>query len=337
MQRCPHCGAENSAKRTICYNCEKELAGAPQDGGPAPSRWQALETTKRKTVTRSMEESIAKPLQTRGPVGGQTTPTSQPATGQTARPGKVRITPPRATIPHLRQMAILYRGFETVTRAGISIVSACHQMEVSGPGRFRGLRARDGRRGRGRSAHHLRAGEVSHLPLPLAPGGAEGRRKRRRAARGLRPDRQAYEDEWKTRAQIAVHTTFYTIMYLPCVFLILPFLKFFEAPIPDKGWQMDTAVPFLLKQFHDTSLPLAEVMLALVVLWFVLSTMAWFQRLQQWVVLGIPLVGRVVRMAALDRYLSTLSMMLRGGIPLSEALRESAQAAGNLLLTPASC
>ena len=133
---------------------------------------------------------------------------------------------------------------------------------------------------------------------------------------------QAYEDEWKTRTQVALHTTFYVIMYLPCVFLILPFLKFFDAPIPKEGWELGTMVQYLLREFHRTSLPLAEACLALVVLWFVLSTMAWFQRAQQWVVLGIPLAGRVVRMAALDRYLSTLSMMLRAGIPLSRgALR----------------
>ena len=52
MQRCPSCGAENSAKRTICYSCEKELAGAPEAGAAAPSRWQALETSKRKPLTR---------------------------------------------------------------------------------------------------------------------------------------------------------------------------------------------------------------------------------------------------------------------------------------------
>jgi general secretion pathway protein F len=68
--------------------------------------------------------------------------------------------------------------------------------------------------------------------------------------------------------------------------------------------------------------------------WQALTATAWFQGVQQRVVLRLPLVGKVARAAALDRYLATLGLMLRGGVAVGEAAEQAALAAGNAVLTP---
>ncbi len=346
MQRCPHCGAENSIKRTTCYHCEKPFSdrlvvelepgnGKRGEGRTrAASRWQAIEPLKQaKPTPPPLEQSAL------GPLGGPAVPAPPPpsrpeAPPSASEPSTRRITVPRSSIRHVRRMAVFYRGLETLTRAGVNLASACRQLELHAPGSFRAL-ARD-------LAAAVEAGQpitavLARRPDLLYPWHLGVLRAAETV--GALPEAfgqiaAGYEDEWKTRAQISVHTTLYAVLFLPTVLLTLPFLRFFEAPIPEQGWDLPTLIAFLKVQLRLTTLPLTEALVALAVLWFTLSAMVWFQRLQQRVVLYLPLVGRVARLAALDRYLFTLSMMLRAGVPLSTALKESAYAAGNAVLTP---
>jgi type II secretory pathway component PulF len=85
---------------------------------------------------------------------------------------------------------------------------------------------------------------------------------------------------------------------------------------------------------RTVSLPIAVGLGALALVWQMLQTTAWFQGVQQRIVFRLPVVGRIARAAALDRYLATLGLMLRGGLPIAAAAEEAAFAAGHAVLTP---
>jgi type IV pilus assembly protein PilC len=90
----------------------------------------------------------------------------------------------------------------------------------------------------------------------------------------------------------------------------------------------------LLAQFLSSSLPIAVGIVAAVLVWQALGATTWFQGVQQRLVLHLPIFGRLARTHALDRYLATLGLMLRGGVALGEAAEQAALAAGHVVLTP---
>jgi type II secretory pathway component PulF len=86
--------------------------------------------------------------------------------------------------------------------------------------------------------------------------------------------------------------------------------------------------------FRSVSLPIVVALIALALIWQAVSATAWFQGIQQRIVIRLPVIGGVARAAALERYLGTLGLLLRGGIPVTTAAAEAAAAAGNVSLTP---
>ncbi len=111
-------------------------------------------------------------------------------------------------------------------------------------------------------------------------------------------------------------------------------IKFLSAPIPKEGWTPQTAMAQMIHDFLTTSVPIGAGIVAAVIGWQLLGAVPWFQAFQQRLVMAIPLVGRVSSLGALERYLSTLGMLLQGGVPVTDATEHAAMAAGNAVLTP---
>jgi type II secretory pathway component PulF len=144
----------------------------------------------------------------------------------------------------------------------------------------------------------------------------------------------AYEVEWQTRSALLSRLYFYLVFGLPPVLIVIPLILMLNEPIPKEGWTPQTVYITTAHYFRTVSLVVVVALAALALIWQALSSTAWFQRVLQRVVIRIPVVGRVARTAALDRYLATLGLLLRGGIPVAEAAEEAASAAGNAALAP---
>jgi len=143
----------------------------------------------------------------------------------------------------------------------------------------------------------------------------------------------AYEVEWQTRSALLSRLYFYVVFGLPPILVVIPLILMLNEPIPKEGWTPETVYETAAHYFRTVSLTAVVILAALVLIWQAFSATAWFQGIQQRIVIRLPVVGRVARAAALDRYLATLGLLLRGGIPVAEAADEAASAAGNASLS----
>ncbi len=329
IQQCPHCGADNSVKRTTCYQCRQPLAPpTKQPSAPAASsRWEALETRPGRPARRVLRPEP------------DTAFSAQPSTGgATAAPRPL----PRSYLPsarrplsHIRGMSQFFRELHTMTRSGVTVVAACRQLQRRAPSKLRPL-----------------AGEMLEAAEKGSPISSALERSRHlfypwhlgllRAAEsgGFLPEAfdqiaHAYEVEWETRSALRLRLFVYLFFGLPAILLVLPVVRFLQQPIPEiDDWTPQYVIDGLLAQLRTFSLPIAIGIIAAVLVWQALGATAWFQGVQQRVVLRLPIVGGLARAHALDRYLSTLGLMLRGSVPLGEAAEQAALAAGHAVLTP---
>ncbi len=336
LRECPHCGASNSDKRTVCYRCQRPLVSgpaapdAPADRETPPpraaSRWQALEIPR---------EHGARVVRIK-PKPASPQSESTPATAAPTVPVRPAGFVPRgrSSIRHVRRMAIFYRQFQTLVRAGINLVNACHELESKAPWQFRGVaREMAGAAEAGKPIstvleHHRSIIYPWHLGVIRAAELA-----------GMLPDAleqiaHAYEVEWKTRAEISVRLFFYSAFVVPALLINIPVIKFLSAPFPKEGWTPQTAIARMVHDFMTTSVPIGVGIVVVVIGWQLLGAVPWFQAFQQRLVMAIPLIGRVSKLGALERYLSTLGMLLQGGVPVTDATEHAAMAAGNAVLTP---
>jgi type II secretory pathway component PulF len=126
----------------------------------------------------------------------------------------------------------------------------------------------------------------------------------------------------------------YTGLGVPAILLSVPAILTLAQPIPPDGWTPKLVIAAIIHYLKTVSLPIALGLAALMLVWQVLQSTAWFQGVQQRLVIHLPVVGGVARAAALDRYLATLGLMLRGGLPIAQAAEEAATAAGNASISP---
>lgn len=344
MQKCPHCGADNSLKRTTCYQCQQEFpsrviarrAGSEPPSRPAAnSRWEAIEPVKR-PATKPLSESIPARIE-RAPTeavpsqAARSAPT--PASGS-PRPLPRRAVAPRNSITHVRQMAVFYRELHSLLKAGITVSTACREMEHRVPLRFRPL-ARD--MGAAAEAGKPISAVLTHyrdLIYPWHLGVVRAAESAGALPEAVGQIADAYEEEWKTRAEIALRLFLYGNIGIPLVLLALPVILMLNQPFPKEGWTNEYTVQLLKRFFLTVSLPIGGGLVGLIITWKLLSATAWCQALQHRAILLIPGLGSVSRTGAVARYLSTLAMLLKAGVPVSESVEEAALAAGNAALTP---
>jgi len=326
MRQCPHCGAENSVLRRTCYACQASLESGVQEPAAeadqsAPSRWDAIEPLRgsvRRRVLRPAQQRLSSPAQT-------------PPAAPRPRSYLPRI---RQTLPHIRRMAVFFRELHTMLRAGFTVAAACQNLAHRAPKGLRGL-ARE-------------MGEAAQAGQPISDVMARHRELLypwhigiMRAAQlgGFLPDAveqiaRAYETEWETRSALRLRLFFYLFILLPAILLVIPVILMLRQPIPEEGWSLPLALRAVWASFLRVSVPAALGLLGAAAAWQVLSALPRVQAIQQRLVLHVPVVGRVARAAALERYVATLGLMLRGGLPVTEAAEEAAIAAGNPELTP---
>ena len=323
MQACPHCGAQNSVKRTKCYQCQKPLAAeapARQAEASPASRWEAIE------LGREGKQRVLRP---------GSDPISLSAPEAPSAKQRPRFLPERrSALKHVRRISVFFRELHTLTRSGITLAPACREIERRSPGNLRAM------------AREMAEAAEAGKPLSTA---MENHRAllypwhlgvvRAAEAGGFIPEAfeqiaHAYEVEWDTRSALRMRLYFYVVLGLPAVLLSLPLILTVAQPIPPEGWTPQTVIGTVIHYFRVVSMPIAAGVIGLTFVWQVLQSIAWFQGAQQQIVSRLPIVGRVARAAALDRYLATLGLMLRGGLPIAQAAEEAAIAAGNAALTP---
>jgi type II secretory pathway component PulF len=261
---------------------------------------------------------------------------SAPAAAARAAPVRPAAFVPRgrSSIRHVRRMAIFYRQFHTLVRAGINVINACHELETKAPWQFRGV------------AREMAAAAAAGKPVSAV---LERHRSiiypwhlgviRAAELAGVLPDAldqiaRAYEVEWQTRAEIGLRLFFYSAFVIPAMLINIPVIKFLNAPFPKDGWTPQTAIAWMVHELLTTSVPIGVGIVAAVIGWQLLGAVPWFQALQQRLVMTIPLIGRVSKLGALERYLATLGVLLQGGVSVTDATEHAAMAAGNVVLTP---
>ncbi len=326
MRSCPHCGADNSTRRQTCYQCQNPLRpeAGPEPERPSPaSRWEAIERVGQTSGRRS------------GRLAADASSVSQPrAPAAPVRAPRRYVPARRSSLGHVRRMGVFFQDLHSLTGSGIAIAPACREVERRAPRQLRAV-ARDMAQA-AESGEPISAVMESHRTLfyPWHIGVV-----RAAEAGGFLPEAfeqiaHAYEVEWETRAALRLRVFVYTVLGVPAILVSAPLLLTVAQPIPEDGWTPSLVIETLMGYLRTVSLPIALGLAGLILLWQVLSATAWLQDLQRRIVLRLPVAGRVARATALDRYLATLGLMLRGGLPIASAAEEAALAAGNPVLTP---
>jgi type II secretory pathway component PulF len=232
-------------------------------------------------------------------------------------------------------MGVFFRELHTLTRAGIAIAPACREVERRTPARLRVVAAEMAAATEAGSRISSVLENHPALIYPWHLGVIRAAEVGAFMPEAFDQIARAYETEWETRAALRLRMFFYLLVGLPAILTTLPVVLFLRQPIPDfDAWNTQYVIRGLLHQAETVSLPILAGVIALIVIWQLLGRWAWFQGAQQRVVVRLPLVGKVARGSALERYMGTLGLMLRGGVPIAQAAEEAALAAGNADMSP---
>jgi len=231
-------------------------------------------------------------------------------------------------------MGVFFRELHALLQSGIALSAACRELTRRAPALLRGVAAEMAAAAEGGKPVSSVMAAHRSLFYPWHTGIV-----RAAESGGFLPEAfdqiaHAYEVEWETRSALRLRLFFYVFLGLPAVLVSLPALLMLTEPIPVQGWNTELALQSIAGYFRTVSIPIAVGLVALVLVWQVLTATFWFQTIQQRLVLLLPVVGRLARAAALDRYLATLGLMLRGGMALGQAAEEAALAAGSVTLSP---
>ena len=231
-------------------------------------------------------------------------------------------------------MGVFFRELHALVQSGIALAAACRELSRRAPGRLRGVAAEMAAAAEGGKPISSVMAVHRNLFYPWHIGIVRAAESGGFLPEALDQIAHAYEVEWETRSALRLRLSFYVFLGLPAVLLTLPALLMLTEPIPTQGWDFNLIAQSIWRYFRIVSIPIAVGLVVLVLLWQILTATARFQAIQQRLVLLLPVVGRLARAAALDRYLAALGLMLRGGMPLGQAAEEAALAAGSVTLSP---
>jgi len=231
-------------------------------------------------------------------------------------------------------MGVFFRELHALVQSGIALSAACRELTRRAPARLRGVAAEMAAAAEGGKPISSVMAVHRSLFYPWHTGIIRAAESGGFLPEAFEQIAHAYEVEWETRSALRLRLFFYVFLCLPAVLLTLPALLMLTEPIPPKGWDFNLIVQSIWGYFRTVSIPIAVALVALALVWQVLTATARFQRIQQRLVLLLPVVGRLARAAALDRYLATLGLMLQGGMALGQAAEDAALAAGSVTLTP---
>jgi len=229
---------------------------------------------------------------------------------------------------------VFFRELHALVQSGVLLAAACRELTRRGPGGLRGgavemAAATEG----GKPISSVMAAH-RNLFYPWHIGIVRAAEAGGFLPEALEQIAHAYEVEWETRSALRLRLFIYVVLGLPAVLVSLPGLLMLTEPIPAQGWTPELVLQSVARYFRTVSIPIAVALVVLFLIWQALGATARFQAVQQRLVLALPVVGRLARAAALDRYLAALGLMLRGGMPLGQAAEQAALAAGSVTLTP---
>jgi len=323
MIPCPSCGANNSDKRTACYQCGKPLAAA----APAPNG-----------------TNVGGRLLEIEPGGAPTTPQTRPAPPRTGRqaawpppqPQPDEMTPARAAAlsgrmfyggrGQVKRGAVFFRELSDLLASGMGMVEALSHLEskvgLASRAAVRDMQAqvKDGKALSTAMAAHpeaflsyqiglIQAAELSGaLPAVLA-----------RIAEHL-------EADYRLRLEVAQQTFLFKIFHIPGILIALPLLLML---LFDRLESLPQVLALYAHYFTYVTLPVSLGLLALWLGWPLIFGMAWVQRLLEVVARPLPVMGRLQRLATMSRFLGMLSALWGGGLPPGQALEAAAVAGGS--------
>jgi MSHA biogenesis protein MshG len=309
MRKCPRCGAENSVRRANCYACGAELDVSQHPAAPSGSAAS-------RRFTAVLEE------RSRAPRGRLDAGASSPS-----RPLPTFY--PR--IRQVRRAMQFFRELHGLALAGLPLSQALTDLRL---GRDPRLKAA----ARAMAQHAAAGGRLSdamanypdlflayHASLIYA---AELAGSLPQALDQIATD---CETEYQIRQGIAVALLpIYLVM--PLAVALIPLALVLHGPQPPDGWTPAALGFRYIATALRVSLPIVAGAAVIWCAWFLGARSAALMPLQHRLLLSIPLIGGAYRRNGMMRFLGTMALLLRAGVPIAEAYRAAAGATGNSAL-----
>lgn len=324
MIPCPHCGAENSAKKRVCFNCRKELTPTAAAKGSAPASPV--------TPTPAPRDGV---VPTPAPLAA--TATNAPpaaATDEKPAPAPPRNPPAEPRIPlwqrplfnvgaTVTQRAQFFRQLEHLLKAGIPMVSALGHLENQLPVYLRPM-VRD-------LSQRVQRGETLSAGLAAYPTcfvewevsimrAAELSGEMHLAA-GEIADTLEMEEDLRRRVNSSTYYLRAVVVVAIFVALLLPNLG---------GVQGNPAMlaPAIEHTFQQWLLAMAAIVLAWNG-WRVWTRSRGGMALNAAILAQLPLFGPLIRNMMRARFALVLGALWNAGVGLLESLYAAARASGN--------
>jgi type IV pilus assembly protein PilC len=296
MVPCPHCGAENSAKKRVCHNCRKELAPSEAEKTSAPARpAKKPDIPKPKPDTRAPEERHA-PFWHR---------------------------PLFFLSATLAQRAQFYRQLEHLLKAGIPMVMALGHLEHQLPIHLRPLvRDLSARVQRGET---LSSGMVSYptifIEWEVAIMRAAELSGDLHMAAGEVAGTLEMEEDLRRRINSSTIYLRAVVVVAIAVFLLLRNLQV-----------MGGGLAGLVPALEATASQFLYVLAFIVLVWQgwrLWSRSRAGMTLNAALLARLPLIGPLTRNMMRARYALVLGALWNAGVPMMEAMTAAARASGN--------
>jgi len=287
MRPCPHCRAENSVKRGVCFRCGQSLS--ENDAVVLAPRREA--------------------------------PRDQPLRDERA--------PLRGGILWTRAASRFFRSWASLIARSMTVADSLDHLATHGPPGYRDACAQ-------MAEETAEGGEVSaamsHHPRLFLPW--QIALVRSGEAAGALPEvveriADDLEGEYRMRMDLLVKTWHFWVATIPAILLVLPIALALSSPMPQGGWSLPQLLHRLGFYFLTTTVPVSASLVALLVASRVAARAPrWRERLAA-LALRTPLLGAMLRQAALTRFFGSLSLLLRAGVPIAHAVETAADASGD--------
>jgi type IV pilus assembly protein PilC len=288
MQPCPHCRAENSVKRGVCFRCGEPL----------------------------VEEQALAPG----------------AAPKAARPRAAggRTDALRGGLFWTRASAQFFRSWASLIRAGMTVSESLGHLEDHAAPAYHGA-AGEMATEIAESGGSVAAAMERYPRLFLRWQVALVRSGEAAGALEEVTDQIAsdLEAEYQMRLDLMVKTWHFWIFTIPGMLMVLPIALTLNGPMPPGGWTPAAMARQLVFYFCTTTVPLSAAFMG-AILWIRVAGRSprWRERLERFN-LRLPLLGPMVRRAALARFFHSFGMLMRAGVPVGGAMEIAADASGN--------
>jgi len=285
MRSCPHCRAENSVKRRVCFRCGQALVpGGSLAAAPAPEPSRA------------------------------------------ARPRAEAL---RGGLFWTRAATRFFRSWANLIHSGLTVAESLRNLERHGPQAYRdavgemAAQTESGGAVAEAMAGHPRLflrWQVALVRAGEAAGALE------EVVEEIASD---LEGEYAMRRELLGRTWHFWVATIPGILVFLPVGITLAGPMPEGGWDPLALVHRILFYFLRTTVPLGGMLIGGVLGNRLASRSVRWRERREAFNLRLPLLGTMLRRAALSRFYGSLALLLRAGVPIAAAMEIAADASGN--------